>query len=233
MATTKLLDATHNLTEVDHPPAPSLHLPADVLEAGLEDVRQSPTDGGVLELIVARPAVDRREVLDAGELDLAVGLVGDNWRNRGSGATPDGGADPDAQLTIMNYRCAALVAGHSDRVPLAGDQLYVDLDLSAAKLPAGTRLAIGEAVIEITAKPHRGCDKFAARFGVAALRFVNIGVGRDLNLRGCNACVVVGGRIERGDRVLRINPNGLWDAEEGRSNESRSTAGHSPRSALS
>ncbi len=217
---------------MDHPPAPSLHLSADLLEAGLEDIRQSPIDGGVLELIVARPAVDRREVLDAGELDLAVGLVGDNWRNRASSATPDGGADPDAQLTIMNYRCAALVAGRLDRVPLAGDQLYVDLDLSAANLPAGSRLAIGESVIEVTAKPHRGCDKFAARFGVAALRFVNIGIGRDLNLRGRNARVVVGGRIERGDRVRRIHSSGLGGAGEGRFEEARSTAKRSSRPAL-
>ncbi|MBV9662071.1 MAG: hypothetical protein JO337_13025 [Acidimicrobiales bacterium] len=104
----------------------------------------------------------------------------------------------------MNYRCAAVVAGSSDRVPLAGDQLFVDLDLSQARLPAGSRLAIGGTVVEITAKPHRGREKFAARYGAAALRFVNFGAGRELNLRGRNARVVVGGTIRRGDRVHRL-----------------------------
>jgi hypothetical protein len=177
-----------------------------VLQAGLEDIRQSPVDEGVLELIVRRPAVDEREVPDTGELDRAVGLVGDSWLTRGSSSTPDGSANPDAQITVMNYRCAALVAGSPDRVPLAGDQLYVDLDLSETHLPAGSRLSIGEAVIEITSKPHRGCDKFAARFGAAALRFVNIGAGRELNLRGRNARVIVGGTIQRGARVRRLAP---------------------------
>lgn len=182
------------------------HLPSEVLAAGLDHIRRSPGDGGVLELIVCRPAVDQREVLQVGELDAIVGLVNDNWGTRDNSFTPDGSPDPDAQLTIMNYRCAALVAGSADRIPLAGDQLYVDLDLSEPQLPAGSRLSIGTAVIEITAKPHRGCDKFAARYGAAALRFVNVGPGRELSLRGRNARVVVGGTIRRGDRVQRLVP---------------------------
>jgi hypothetical protein len=181
-----------------------LHLDKDALEAGLDHIRSSPRDGGTLELIVRRPVVDARELLESAELDPEVGLVGDNWLERGSSSTPDGSANPDAQVTVMNYRCAALVAGSPSRVALAGDQLYVDLDLSEAELPAGSRLAIGEATIELTAKPHRGCEKFAARFGVAALRFVNLGAGSELRLRGRNARVVVGGRIRRGDRVRRL-----------------------------
>ena len=185
------------------PGASPLHLAPEVLAAGLEHIRRSPTDDGSLELIVRRPAVDEREVLDMAELDPVVGLVGDSWHTRGSSSTPDGAADGDAQLTLMNYRCAVLVAGSPDRVPLAGDQLYIDLDLSEARLPAGSRLSIGHAVIEITAKPHRGCAKFAARFGAAALRFVNVGVGSELSLRGRNARVVAAGTIHRGDRVRR------------------------------
>ena len=182
------------------------HLPPEVLAAGLDHIRRSPTDDGALELIVRRPQVDQRDVVDTAGLDPIVGLVGDNWRTRGSSSTPDGSANPDGQITIMNYRCAALVAGSLDRVPLAGDQLYVDLDLSEARLPAGSRLAIGDTVVEITAKPHRGCHKFAARFGAAALRFVNVGAGMELNLRGRNARVLVGGTIHRGDRVQPL-PN--------------------------
>lgn len=192
------------LWAMDSPPTFAQHQTPGLLEAGLDYIRQSPTDDGVLRLIVRRPAVDHRDVLDTGELDPVVGLVGDNWSTRGSSSTRDGSANPDGQLTVMNYRCAVLVAGSSERVPLAGDQLFVDLDLSEARLPAGSRLAIGETVVEITAKPHRGCEKFAARYGVAALRFVNIGAGRELNLRGRNARVVVGGTIRQGDRVRRL-----------------------------
>jgi hypothetical protein len=209
------------------PSASPHHLPPELLVAGLDHIRRSPTDDGALELIVRRPAVDEREVLDTADLDLAVGLVGDNWRSRGSSSTPDGSANPDGRLTLMNYRCAALVAGSLDRVPLAGDQLYVDLDLSEARLPAGSRLSIGDTVIEITAKPHRGCDKFAARFGAAALRFVNVGAGLELNLRGRNARVVVAGTIHRGDRVQQLpRSSALAPAIElGEAHDRNSTAG--------
>lgn len=155
-------------------------------------------------MIVARPCEDAREVLESGLLDLERGLVGDNWAARGSSSTPDGSAHPDAQITVMNARAAALVAGSADHGGLAGDQLYIDLDLSADQLPAGSCLQIGEAVIEITAKPHRGCAKFAARFGNEALRFVNTGAGLVLNLRGRNARVVRPGAIRAGDAVRRV-----------------------------
>jgi hypothetical protein len=177
------------------------HRSLEELEAGLDHVRQSPTSVGTLELIVRRPVVEEREVLEEAELDLSVGLVGDCWLTRGSSSTEDGSADADAQLTVMNSRSVALVAGSVDRWQLAGDQLFVDLDLSVGQLPAGSRVAIRDAIIEITAKPHRGCDKFAARFGKVALRFVNTGEGLVLNLRGRNARVVTPGTIRRGDTV--------------------------------
>jgi MOSC domain-containing protein YiiM len=179
------------------------YVSAEDLDAGLDHIRRSPHAAGTLELIVRRPAVDAREVLEEGTLDLEVGLVGDTWLDRG-GYRTSAGADPDAQLTVMNARAAALVAGPIERWPLAGDQLYVDLDLSDEQLPAGSRLALGEAVIEITAKPHRGCAKFARRFGPDAVRFVNTATGAVLNLRGRNARVVVPGTIRRGDPVRRL-----------------------------
>jgi MOSC domain-containing protein YiiM len=180
------------------------HLAIDALDAGLEHVRDSPKDDGTVELIVRRPAVDEREVLAEATLDLHVGLVGDNWQRRGSRGTPDGAPHPDRQLTLMNNRAALLVAGDPERRQLAGDQLYVDLDLSPANLPAGTRLALGSAVIEVTEPPHLGCAKFAARFGEDAWRFVNSRVGRELRLRGLNARVIVPGIVRAGDRIGRI-----------------------------
>jgi hypothetical protein len=180
------------------------HLTTEELEAGLDFIRQSPKDGGALELIVRRPQVDERETLETGHLNLVSGLEGDNWKVRGSSATPDGSAHPEAQLTLMNSRIIALIAGDKERWPLAGDQLYVDLDLGNENLPPGTRLAIGEAMIEVSAKPHTGCEKFISRFGLDAQKFVNSPVGKQLHLRGINTKIIRAGRICVGDVVRKI-----------------------------
>lgn len=174
------------------------------LVASLDAIRSAPVSEGTVELIVRRPAVDEREVLEAGDLDLEVGLVGDSWLARGSGSAPDGAANPDAQLTLMSSRAATAVAGDRERWPLAGDQIYVDLDLSFENLPAGTRLALGAAVVEVTPEPHTGCAKFSARFGSEALKFVNKPPGRELRLRGVNAKVVTPGTVRVGDAVTKL-----------------------------
>lgn len=180
------------------------HITAAALEAGLDTVRASPSDLGRVELIVRRPAEGAREVLDEATLDADEGLTGDNWRVRGSRRTPDGSAELDSQLNVMNARAAALVAVDPARRPLAGDQLYLDLDLSVSNLPPGSRLAMGTAVIEITPKPHLGCAKFADRFGRDALRFVNSPVGRELRLRGACARIVVPGVVRTGDEIRKL-----------------------------
>ena len=180
------------------------HLSLEELEAALPAALQSPEDEGTLDLIVRRPAVGRRDVLDAGELDLKSGLAGDTWNIRASSRTKDRSPHPDMQVNVMNSRVIAMIAGEKTRWGLAGDQLYVDLDISAANLPPGTRLAIGAAVIEVTAQPHTGCAKFQGRFGTDATNFVNSPRGRALNLRGINARVVVAGRIQTGDRVRKL-----------------------------
>lgn len=180
------------------------HLTTQELEAGVEEIQRSPKMEGVLAMIVRRPAVGEREVLQTGELDLVQGLVGDTWKVRSSSRTSDGTAHPDMQLNVMNARAIALVAQTQERWPLAGDQLFVDLDLSEANLPAGTRLALGSAVIEVTDQPHTGCQKFVARFGLDAMKFVNSPVGKELHLRGINARVVQPGTIRVGDVVKKI-----------------------------
>jgi MOSC domain-containing protein YiiM len=180
------------------------HLTMAELEVGLAEIRRSPKDEGVLEMIVRRPRTDEREVLAEGELDLIEGLVGDNWKTRGSSLTADGSSHPDTQLNVMNARAIALMAQNKARWPLAGDQLFIDLNLSAENLPPGTRLAVGPAVIEVTAQPHTGCKKFLARFGLDAMKFVNSPVGKQLRLRGINAKVVQPGLIRVGDVVKKI-----------------------------
>jgi len=180
------------------------HLTMAELEAGLDDIRKSPKDNGVLDLIVRRPQVDQREALQNGELHPEEGLVGDSWRSRGSSRTPDGTSHPDMQLNIMNSRVIALVAQGKDRWQLAGDQLFIDLDLSSENLPAGTRLALGSAVIEVTPQPHTGCKKFVGRFGLDAMQFVNSDLGKQLRLRGLNAKVINPGSISVGDVVKKL-----------------------------
>jgi MOSC domain-containing protein YiiM len=180
------------------------HLTTAELEAGLDEIRRSPKDSGVLQLIVRRPDVDAREILETGTLDVVDGLVGDTWGRRTSSRSQAGGPHPDMQLNIMNARAIALIAQSKDRWPLAGDQLFIDLDLSADNLPPGTRLALGSAVIEITEQPHTGCGKFSSRFGTDAMKFVNSTVGRQLHLRGVNARVVQSGVIRLGDLATKL-----------------------------
>jgi len=183
------------------------HVPRPELDAGLAEVLRSPRERGLLAAIARRPAVDERELLDQAVLDLDEGVVGDGWRARGSRHTPDRSAEPARQVTVMNARLAVLVAGGPDpaRWALAGDQLYVDLDLGVESLPAGSRLAVGSAVLEVSEAPHLGCGKFAARFGRDALRFVNSPEGRAHRLRGLNARVVVPGRARLGDPVAKLD----------------------------
>ena len=180
------------------------HLTTSELEAGLGEVRRSPKDAGVLEMIVRRPQVGEREILDEGQLDLAEGLVGDSWKLRTSRRTADGTPHPDMQLNLINSRLVSLVAQDRSRWHLAGDQLYVDLDLSEANLPPGTRLSIGSAVIEVTAEPHTGCSKFVERFGFDAMKFVNAPERKDLHLRGINARVVRSGVVRAGEAVNKL-----------------------------
>ena len=178
------------------------HLTREELDAGLAHIQASPHDGGRLEMLVRRPRTDERETLDAGVLDPGEGLVGDNWRNKGQGQDP--AEHLDTQITLMNSRAAALIARCRERWALAGDQLYVDLDLGGDNLPPGTRLQLGEAVLEVTAVPHTGCRKFSARFGPDSTRFVNSKHGRRHNLRGINARVVASGAVRVGDIARKV-----------------------------
>lgn len=180
------------------------HLSMSELEAGLEHIRQSPKEAGILKMIVRRPNEDEREAVDSAELDLAMGLIGDNWKTRGSRHTPDGAANPDAQITLMNSRTIELLAQSDERWSLAGDQLFIDMDLSTDNLPPGTRLSLGSAVIEVSSAPHTGCKKFAMRYGTDATKFVNSPQGKRLHLRGINARVVQAGRVRIGDVARKL-----------------------------
>ncbi len=175
-----------------------MHLSADQLEQSVTHILGSPSDAGELKLIVRRPAIDERETPMEGRLDKEVGLVGDNWCARSK-------VVPDMQLNIMNARVIEAVAQTPERWSLAGDQLFLDMELSGENLPPGTQIALGDAIIEVTEPPHTGCKKFAARFGVDAMVFVNSGRGKTLNLRGICARVVKSGDIKIGDLARKIS----------------------------
>lgn len=186
----------------DEPPVPSITRPRseDELASAISDVRGSPREVGTVELIVRRPVIDKREIVEHAEIDQAVGMVGDIWSTKPSKKT--GKPNPNSQITLMNIRAVRVLADR-DEWPLAGDNLYVDLDLSAENVPAGTRLRIGAVVLEVTEDPHTGCAKFTERFGSAATKWVNSKLGRELNLRGINARVIVPGKVSRGDAISK------------------------------
>jgi MOSC domain-containing protein len=184
---------------------PTLTSTAD-LEAAFDHLRAAPADVGTLDMIVRRPEPGAREIVADGVLDVADGLLGDNWLSRATARAIADGRHLEAMITVMSARMVGLLGDTLGVRALAGDQLYADLDLSHDNLPAGARIAIGdEAVLEVSAKPHTGCKKFLARFGEDAIAFVNSEAGRRMRLRGLNARVVHGGAIRLGDAVRRLD----------------------------
>lgn len=180
------------------------HLNTDELEAGLEEALTSPTDEGIVNLIVCRPDVGQRKVLQSAEFSLEIGLVGDNWSKKPYSKSPDGGPHPEMQVTMINSRVLDLItAGDSSRMAVPGDQLVVDFDLSRENIPPGTKLNIGSAIIEVTEAPHTGCAQFVGWFGADAMRFVNSSRGRELCLRGINSKVIQPGVISQGDTITK------------------------------
>ena len=177
------------------------HLTTAELESGLPEIRQSPNNDGELQLISRRPAIGERDLIETGELDTTQGLVGDDWSTRGQHQTPPRDPKPHAQLTLMNARAAQLVSGSKERWALAGDQLYVDFDIGRDNLPIGSRVQIGDAIVEVTAEPHPGCKKFVERFGMDAMTFVNSEEGKQMCLRGINTKIVQSGAIRVGDKI--------------------------------
>ncbi len=182
----------------------SEHPTSEELQSALPHILESPAENGNVEMIVSRPEVGQRDILDEAVLDAEAGLVGDNWQARGNRKTADGSADPEAQVTVINSRVLDAVSGSKSRWHLAGDQLVIDIDLSHDNLPPGTRLSIGSAVIEFTATPHTGCVKFASRFGNPALRFVSGAEAMQQRRRGANAKIVEAGTVRVGDIVRKV-----------------------------
>ncbi len=181
------------------------YLTVDELEKGLDYIRESPKNNGVIEMIVCRPERNQRIVMTEGIIDPDEGLVGDNWRSRSMEKDSIREDHLDRQITLMNSRSAALLAVNKERWALAGDQLYIDMDLGKENLPSGTKLHIGTVILEVTDKPHTGCDKFRDRYGMEAVRFVNSNEGKLLNLRGINTRVIRGGVIKVGDAVKKTH----------------------------
>ncbi len=177
-----------------------------MLEQQLEFLRGAPRDSGPVTLLTRRPASLAREVLETARVTRADGLVGDTWLERARARLIADGRHLAAQVTVMSSRMIGLLADSDADRAEAGDQLHVDLDLSHANLPAGSRLAVGSSlVLEVSTKPHNGCAKFVTRFGPDATAFVNSAQGRELRLRGLNARVLADGEVRRGDTVTVLH----------------------------
>jgi MOSC domain-containing protein YiiM len=180
------------------------HLNMNELEEGINYIVQTPDDKGPVRMIVSRPETGIRKILNSASLDTIKGLIGDNWKDRGSSGTPKKSANPETQITIMNSRVIDLIAHSSDRWKLAGDQLFIEMDISRNNIPPGSQLKIGSAVIEVSEKPHTGCQKFSERFGLHALIFVSTPLGLELCFRGINARVLKSGIVTVGDIVNKL-----------------------------
>lgn len=176
---------------------------AEILE-GFNHVKNSPIDAGQLAGIVIRPRSNERTSLKECRLSPERGTEGDNWALDCWLKLPDGRPHPDVQICIMNSRMIDLIAVTRDRWELAGDNLFVDLNLSRENLVTGQRLKIGECLLEITEQAHNGCNKFKARFGAPALEIVNSPAGKQLRLRGIYAKVIEAGRVCVGDTIRKV-----------------------------
>jgi hypothetical protein len=176
----------------------------NVIQDALNELGASPQDNGTVEMIVRRPNHGEREILDEAKFSTETGLDGDNWLTRGSKNTEDGSAHPGMQIAIMNSRVIQAISQDKSRWSLAGDQLFLDLDLSAENLPVGQQIAIGSVILEVSEMPHNGCAKFTERFGSEATRFVNSKEGRANRRRGVNVRVVQGGILRIGDTVTKV-----------------------------
>jgi len=178
--------------------------PISELELGIDEIKSSPKDSGVLEMIVRRPETETREIINSVEINLENGLAGDNWKARGSTHTSDHSADPETQITLMNTRVIQLLSGDKENWGWAGDQLFVDMDLSMDNLPPHSQIQIGSVILEISAKPHTGCKKFSGRYGIEALEFISTPLGKSLRMRGVNAKVIQSGDIQVGDVIKKL-----------------------------
>ena len=180
------------------------HFTLEDLYTKLEHIQQSPKDSGRVELIVRRPTTEEREIISHGRLITSAGLEGDNWFARGSTSMPVGSANPEAEITLMNTRVIQALTQDGTRWAVAGDQFFVDFDLSEENLPAGSRLAIGSAIVEVSSLPHNGCKKFSARFGVDALKFISMAENKPLRMRGINAKIIQAGEVKQGDLIRKV-----------------------------
>lgn len=180
------------------------HKTMEELKAGLPEILKSPQDNGEVKAVVVRPGSCERNMVPSCDVSLEGGVLGDHWAKGCWKTTDDGEPHPDVQICIMNSRCIELIAGDQSNWAPAGDNLFVDMDLSPENLPPGQRVAVGSAIIEITDTPHKGCQKFIDRYGRDACVFVNLGDGDKYKLRGIYARTFEAGTISVGDTFRKL-----------------------------
>ena len=186
------------------PPATDRFRSRDELLESLPYILSAPADEGQVRAIVIRPAAGQRRMLDRVDVSARGGLEGDHWAEGCWLSTEDGAPHPDVQVCIMSARCIEAIAGPEANWAAAGDNLFIDMDLSPENLPPGTRVAIGTVELILTAEPHNGCQSFIDRYGRDACVFVNTGPGKANRLRGIYGRVTRDGTIRRGDVMRKI-----------------------------
>ncbi|MEM6942438.1 MAG: MOSC domain-containing protein [Pseudomonadota bacterium] len=174
------------------------------LEAALPLILAAPKDGGRLDMIVSRPAPGERTLPQRARLTAEGGVEGDHWAKGCWLSLDDGTPHPDVQICLMMSRMIRAIAGEEAHWPPAGDNLFIDMDLTPANTPPGTRLALGSVEMVVTPEPHNGCEAFIERFGREACVFVNTGPGKTHRLRGIYCRVTKDGDISVGDSLRKI-----------------------------
>jgi hypothetical protein len=159
----------------------------------------APRDSGRIVQLCVRPDVNKRAFPEVLELCPRRGAIGDRWEWRTWMHLPDGSPDPRVQLALMDHRILAFLQDLTGCSHHPGDTCLLDLDLHADRLPAGSRLQIGSAVLEISDVENDACGKFATHYGAEVFSWIRAPANRARRLRGAFARVVQGGLVRNGD----------------------------------
>jgi hypothetical protein len=183
---------------------PTNPVTAKELAAALPAILAAPRDAGVTRLLCSRPKPNHRTFPQTLTFTRASGVAGDFESSRPWLTLPDGSPDPRNQVSIMSWQVLDLVWRDRDRVAHPGDNIAVDMNLTAHNLPVGTLLAAGTAILRVSDEPNDGCVKWKVRSGRAAYDWSTRDDHLPLRLRGVYCSVEQDGEMHLGDTLRRL-----------------------------